>query len=1070
MGGAVVLLPIPATMEQLTRQRCTRNILPLILIALLPSASFVWAQGPITPTGLIGQKEIILIWDEGHDAADNVINHQMTSLITGYQGQPDLGQRLEFADKKVEEDGSYGNRQLDVAAGDFNGDGLSDYVTATMAPDSMIRLRIPAIIDSTLTYADSESILAGFEVDQDGDIRVLAGNFDQDEADEFILAYKNVSSVLHIELYDTQNSLFPVMSAQVSDEILGGSNSVNDWALALHDLNGDRISEVILGFRPSSPGQGVFVKVYELNGVYFDPMARELIDNNVLTNNSETATLAVTAGNLDGSGNPDIVLAWGRIDSCGGIGCDDTFLYPLQISSGLDSIAHSFANRAETNLSANQVSPLALQSGDLNGDGIDEVVLGGSFGAEVFTADSTFTLLRRNAAGGHSDDLGYAVDFIRVADIDGQGGKEVVILDHFFSNEPNGEQNFTLSVHSFSEDLTRDSVIARRSQFEAIPTGSGAAYRRHYSVATGDFNGDNFRIGEGTRYVKTDVVQPLVILNAPPTHFDILNETVYDINSCYNEHLADCAHTATYFKAETETMMVNTEVYSNWALSAGLTLGASAYGIGAEAHMKATYGEKFSKTQNSSSTVRVSAEITASGDDLIYATVCDYDIWEYPVYAENNSVIGYIVALVPLLTENRWFPSKERSAAGYVPRHEVGNILSYTPYNDLNNPDLDQMLRGSYLNGSTDLNESTDATFEVNLENTFTEETTRSKEIGLEVGTKIGGYGITVEGTASYEQGAVSTHSTSVSEEIDIRVQFGPVDRGLGETNFNVTPYVYWSNNGALVVDYAARAILPSQGGTATWWSEFYGNEQDPAFILPWRLDPEKGLALQDEARRRQTKSISINPPEPSAGDTATLTALVSNFSLIQTGGPVPVSFYLGDPDNGGELLSGLSGESLFYSSDMIAAQGAREVSMEWSVPGNLPAFPRIYAVIDPAGNLEEIHEDNNVGWTVMGLSEFSSGVADPPEVFYAEGADHLTSVYPNPFSDVLTIRYRSHGTGMAEVRLFDAKGSLVFKTEQSQVPGLNTLEIPVGHLDPGAYYYRISNKTFTESRKIIKL
>ena len=41
-----------------------------------------------------------------------------------------------------------------------------------------------------------------------------------------------------------------------------------------------------------------------------------------------------------------------------------------------------------TNLSANSFSPLNLKTGDLNTDGKDEIVLGGSYGAEVFVADT----------------------------------------------------------------------------------------------------------------------------------------------------------------------------------------------------------------------------------------------------------------------------------------------------------------------------------------------------------------------------------------------------------------------------------------------------------------------------------------------------------------------------------------------------------------------------------------------------------------------------------------------------------------------------------------------------------
>lgn len=1036
------------------------------------------AQGPIAPTGLIGQKELILIWDEGNEPATTSINHQVAKLITGYQGQPDLNQRFEFGEKVVENDGSYGNRQLDVTGGDFNGDGLSEYVAASRAEDNKIRLRIPELSASTLSYTNSETLEVASNVNDASDIHVLAGNFDNDEADEFVLAYRDLDNKLHIELYDTKEGLLPIFETQIADETLADKNAVNDWGIFVHDLNNDRIDEVIIGFRPASPGQGVFAKVYELKGNSFNPKARKLIDNNELTNNSLTATLAVTAGDFDNSGNNDIALAWGRIDSCDGIGCDDTFIYPLRIGDdeattevdGLEIITFNSDNHVRTNLSANSVSPLNLKSGDLNSDGKDEIVLGGSFGAEVFVADSTFTLYSKNRTGNYSDDLGYAVDFLRIANIDGMAGDEVIIVDHFFSNEPNGEQKFTLTAYGFSDELNRDSVIARKTNFESISTGSGSKYRRHYGLAIGDFDGDNFRIGAGKKYIKTDVIQPLVILNAPPTHFDMLDDVVYDINSCYNTNLANCFHKATYFKSTSETKMVNTQVYSNWGLSASLKLGISAYGVGATAHMKGTYGEKFSKTQNNDTTVQISSQISASGDDLIYATVCDYEVWEYPVIAENNRIKGYIIALLPTLSENRWFPSKERSASGYVPKHEVGNILSYTPYDNLNNPDQDENLRGSYLSGSTDLNESTDITFEVNFANTFTEETTRSSEIGLEVGASIGGYGIEIAGTANYEQGAVSTHSTTVSNEIDIKVHLGPIDRSLGETNFNVTPYVYWAKNGALVVDYAARAILPSGGSTATWWSDTYGNEQDPAFILPWRLDPEKGLALQDEERRRQTKSISLSPAEPEAGDTATLTALVNNFSLKETEDAVPVSFYLGDPGNGGTIITGLNGKSIVETPGKIPAQGALKAGLQWKVPSDLPAFPRIYAVIDPGNSMTEIHESNNIGWWVIGRSSFVSGVEENQLNNQSESHPYYTKSYPNPFNESFTIEYQCTVPGSVSLRVYDSRGGLVYVHDKEYISeGLHSVVVQDQSLAPGLYYYSFTNGTIIETRKIVK-
>ncbi|HEY4787582.1 MAG TPA: VCBS repeat-containing protein, partial [Bacteroidales bacterium] len=829
---------------------------------------------------------------------------------------------------------------------------------------------------STLTYTTSETVLVGTNVNDQSDIRVLAGNFDSDNQDEIIVAYKSTDNKLHIEYYDTNGTLIPVLKAHIEDETLVSSTSPNDWGIAVHDLDGDNKDEIIVGFRPATPGQGVFAKVYKVDSTTIVPKARKLIDNAALTSKTNAVTVAVSAGDYDKDGKPELALAWGRIDSCGGNGCGDSFIYPLKIGDdkstatkdSLEVITFNPANRAVVSLSPNSLSALNLQSGDLNADGRDEIVLAGNQGAEFFEADNNLKLTNKGTGGYSSGDAGYTTDFLRVGDIDGKPGDEVITMSHSFDSDPSGQQSFSLSILTFDANLNA-SGLASKNNFLSVPTNGSENTHRHYAIATGDFNGDNFRIGEGTKYVKTDIMQPIVILNAPPTHFDVLNGKTYDINSCYNANLANCSQTATYFKSTSETQMINTEIHSDWGVSSTLSGEASYLGVSVKAHLTATYGEKFSNTQNSSTTVNVSTQITASGDDLIYATVCDYEIWKYPVITANNTKSGYILAVVPKLTENRWFPSKERSADGYVPKHEVGNILSYTPYSNLNNPDEAQMLQGSYLQGSTDLNESTNATFEVNLTNTFSNETTRQKDIGLEVGGSVGGWGIELSGTATYNQGEISTHTTTVESSVDAKVHLGPIDRSLGEDNFNVTPYVYWANNGALVIDYAARAILPSAGGTATWWSDNYGKQQDPAFILPWRLDPEKGLALQDNARRQQTKSISFEPREPKVGDTVTITALVNNFSLKQTEDSVPVSFYMGDPNSGGTLLTSIDGKTLFKTPGIIPAQGFLKVSMKWKRPATTDAFPRIYAYIDPQNKMTEIHEDNNIGWTVLGNS-----------------------------------------------------------------------------------------------------
>ena len=141
-----------------------------------------------------------------------------------------------------------------------------------------------------------------------------------------------------------------------------------------------------------------------------------------------------------------------------------------------------------------------------------------------------------------------------------------------------------------------------------------------------------------------------------------------------------------------------------------------------------------------------------------------------------------------------------------------------------------------------------------------------------------------------------------------------------------------------------------------------------------------------------------------------------------------------------------------------------RKVSMDWIIPGNLPAFPRIYAVIDPEGVLDEIHENNNVGWTVIGHSEFSSGIDDKLVESGAAGKN-LTTAYPNPFTASFSIEFKSKRAELVSVMLFDSKGSLVYEPETVEPAGLNRIEIPGENLVPGVYYYRFSNRLETETR-----
>jgi len=112
------------------------------------------------------------------------------------------------------------------------------------------------------------------------------------------------------------------------------------------------------------------------------------------------------------------------------------------------------------------------------------------------------------------------------------------------------------------------------------------------------------------------------------------------------------------------------------------------------------------------------------------------------------------------------------------------------------------------------------------------------------------------------------------------------------------------------VIDYAVTPIVCGQGEDPTWWQIHYG-DPDPAFILPWRLDKEKLGSTGPEDNRYQTKELLFVPEQPRPV-TRGHRARVHNFSLAYTPDTVAVSFYLGDPDNGGVILTTCTAEQCF--------------------------------------------------------------------------------------------------------------------------------------------------------------
>ena len=597
--------------------------------------------------------------------------------------------------------------------------------------------------------------------------------------------------------------------------------------------------------------------------------------------------------------------------------------------------------------------------------------------------------------------------------------------------------------------------------------GGDYQYDCSSSLIVADLDGD-IRIGTPRRYRISNITHPLVILKAPPAHFDIIDGVVYDITNSYYPNTSS-NFSVHYTTEAAQQNSISTEFTRDWGVSAKLSAGGSFLGTGVSAHLEANYGKQFTKKGTNTRTVTVGTSVAASRDDRIYATTMSYDVWEYPVISDGVER-GHILVIDPAVTNDTWLPGRSGSADAYIQNHEVGNLLSYRG----SPPGSDEIGEGDiYTAPEFELDENSGVTtWKVNIDE-FTESgTTQKKDFHMNVGASVQKWGVKLEIGGNYGTQDISTQSTTLTDKLEIEINLGALRTGFGDVSYKVQPFVYWTNDGALVVDYAVQpSIQAGPTSPTTFWSNRYGNKPDPAFIMPWRYYKEMVGDTQDHERRHQTRDISFYPENPVSGDIVTITANVRNFSLVEKSERVGVSFYLGDPDNGGTLITGLGNTTSVYTNGGIPARGTRTVQMQWAIPNNvIGTKPRIYGVIHSDQSAPEIHNNNNKGWSILGKEGFGTGTdvekyPDTPVTFA------LQQNYPNPFNPATTFEFSIPSSGMVTLEIYNILGQRVATLISEDLSvGSHSHYWDAQGLSSGVYIYRLQAGGLAVSRKMLLL
>jgi hypothetical protein len=822
--------------------------------------------------------------------------------------------------------------------------------------------------------------------------------------------------------------------------------------VAAVDFDGDSVDEVLLLARvPHAPsGRSLLGRIYQ-----YDPSGKTLVLRAEATLFTSTDTLyeldgvKITAGRFSSPLHDDAVAGFRLSNPANANDTLSIHLLSLGASAGLDGLVLYQDATLVHEYAATTWAGQSLTSTDVDGDGLVEALTGMTSGngsdAYRVTADHQFVKIGSG--------------FTAVGDIRADStAAEMITVDQ--------------SIHDFYPLYPAKVYAVEKAGGNVVPGQLRTTGYLPYNVlGFADFDGD-LRLGQPTKYRLTRVLQPLVILNAPPTHFDVFDGVKYDVSKNF---LTEGKFSTMYSKTINTTHAVGVEITSDWGFSKEVHAGFKFLKFSAEAHFEEKEGKKFSKNTQMNTSFTISSQATSTQDDLIYAAIMDVDVWEYPVLLGKEEVANFLV-VYPQPIEQTWFPSSTWNGYSYTPDHEVGNVLSYREYSkSSDNPAVVQSIKSDFTtrfylgSGSTYNWDLSFADFSLQSgSDTWTH--------SLEWSAKADAWGSGFKLKETYSKSVITSQQTTVGDSLRISVHLDGLDMQIGDVSYGVQPYAYWSASGALVIDYAVKPDIQPPGGTATWWQTRYGGKPDPAFILPWRLDKEKGIKEVDPAKSTMTKDVYAFPANAAPGDDVTLYALVRNFSLLPTQQPVGVRFYIGNPDSGGTLITGAGGVSQAFTPLAVPARGVDTAKLVWTVPAGISAHQRLYAVIDQGNAIDEIHETNNMGWNIFN----TTSTTDVPWKG-AQGEplrSRLEQNWPNPFNPATTISFYvapvgGDGSSSTQVRLavYDVIGREVAVLVDGRMEsGIHDVVFNANRLASGIYFYRLLAGGFAETKKMVLL
>ena len=494
-------------------------------------------------------------------------------------------------------------------------------------------------------------------------------------------------------------------------------------------------------------------------------------------------------------------------------------------------------------------------------------------------------------------------------------------------------------------------------------------------------------------------LEPSVILNAPPTHFDILDGEEHDVNFCYqgDQYAVPqvCFFDSEYERESSASTEVTSESTEDWSVSAKATASFSLFdAVDIEAELRGGYGENYKDIGVDTVKDTVTVTVKARNTDKIYAIKREYDTLEYPVYAPGIAEPAqFVLSTTPHTMARQWIDSSSPEALDLRVTHQPGNILSYpedrlsgeNPFISPTDNPAGGTFADTFAKDDFELSDFSDYTYQLTDERMTEDTAATEKKWNVGATAKASGsilsiVDVSLEVSGDYSNSDLSSTKTTVGTTTKLTSTMQGIDESFGETAYTVKPFAYWTPSATLVLDYAVEPSQAQPGDPKTWWQLKYGSKPDLTLNLPRLYDFEEQAGISSDAARFISPGVEVlkagcdssdaactSPcaePKPlsqgsaTTGESLCLRAQVQNYSLRDQTGLSTVQFYDADPDVGGVPI----GSPVLVNP--VTSRDSNVAVTEWTPDARFAASrPRIFAVVESGDAIDELHEDNNKGF-----------------------------------------------------------------------------------------------------------